>query len=76
MSSLSGALGAPPSAGGGRSLCDISRGIGAISLLGLVGSSLAVVLIASERPSFLAPVSRPGFFPAWMVGPLRGCCQG
>jgi hypothetical protein len=43
-----------------------------LSLAGLVTSSLAVVLIASERPSFLSPITRPGFFPAWMVGPLRG----
>jgi alpha-1,6-mannosyltransferase len=44
--------------------------------VGLVASSLAVVLIAAERPSFLAPITRPGFFPGWMVGPLRGLWPG
>jgi alpha-1,6-mannosyltransferase len=46
--------------------------IGALSLLALVIGALLVVLIAAERPSQLTPISKPGFFPFWMVGPLRG----
>jgi hypothetical protein len=46
--------------------------LGATTLLALPALSLAVVLIAAERPSFLSPVTRPGFFPAWLAGPLRG----
>jgi hypothetical protein len=45
---------------------------GAVSLIGLTATSLLAVVIAAERPSFLTPISRPGFFPTWMVGPLRG----
>ena len=73
MSSLSAAAVSPR----GRSLGALcAPAIAAVSLLGLVASSLTVVLIAAERPSFLAPVTRPGFFPAWMVGPLRGLWPG
>jgi hypothetical protein len=73
VSSLSAAAIAPR----GRSLGALcAPAIAAISLLGLVASSLTVVLIAAERPSFLAPVTRPGFFPAWLVGPLRGLWPG
>lgn len=46
--------------------------LGAGSLIGLVICSLAIVVIAAERPSFLAPATRPGFFPAWMARPLQG----
>ena len=73
MSSLSAAAVSPR----GRSLGALcAPAIAVVSLLGLVASSLTVVLIAAERPSFLAPVTRPGFFPAWMVGPLRGLWPG
>ncbi len=73
MSSLSAAAVSPR----GRSLGALcAPAIAAVSLLGLVASSLTVVLIAAERPSFLAPVTRPGFFPAWMIGPLRGLWPG
>jgi hypothetical protein len=48
------------------------RMLGGGSLLGLIACSLVTVVIAAERPSLLAPVSRPGFFPVWMAGPLRG----
>ena len=44
----------------------------AASLAGLIAGSLAIVAMAAERPSFLTPTSAPGFFPAWMAGPLRG----
>ncbi|MHB8659617.1 MAG: putative hexosyltransferase [Solirubrobacteraceae bacterium] len=53
-----------------------ARAAGGVSLVGLVASSLLVVVIAAERPSFLAPISRPGFFPGWMAGPLRGLWPG
>ena len=73
VSSLSAAAVSPR----GRSLGALcAPAIAAVSLLGLVASSLTVVLIAAERPSFLAPVTSPGFFPAWMVGPLRGLWPG
>jgi hypothetical protein len=45
---------------------------GAVSLVGLAAGSLFVVLAAAERPSFLAPLAREHYFPAWMAGPLRG----
>jgi Glycosyltransferase family 87 len=73
VSSLSAAAVSPRGQSLGA-LC--ARAIAALSLLGLVASSLTVVLIAAERPSFLAPFTRPGFFPAWMVGPLRGLWPG
>ena len=47
-----------------------------MSLAGLVAASLVIVVIAAERPSLLAPTTRPGFFPGWMVGPLRGLWPG
>jgi hypothetical protein len=58
------------SAVGGRER--LARASAATSLLGLVASSLLVVVIAAERPSFLTPLSERSFFPAWMAGPLRG----
>jgi len=53
-----------------------AQALGALSLIGLVAASGVIVAIAAERPSFLAPVTRPGFFPSWMVGPLRGLWPG
>jgi Glycosyltransferase family 87 len=41
----------------------------ATALLGSVGVSLAIVVAAAQRPSFLSGPARHGF-PAWMVGPL------
>jgi len=46
--------------------------VGALSLLALVIGALLVVVIAAERPSQLTPISKPGYFPLWMAGPLRG----
>jgi hypothetical protein len=41
-----------------------------IAALGVsVGVSVAVVLVAAERPSFLSGPAQRGF-PSWMVGPL------
>ena len=50
--------------------------LGAVSLLGLAAFSLTFVAIAANRPSFLVPPSRSGFFALWMVGPLRGLWPG
>ena len=50
--------------------------LGAISLLGLAASSLTFVAIAANRPSFLAPPSRSGFFALWMVGSFAGLWPG
>ncbi len=55
-----------------RASARLSSAIAALSLLGLVGGSLLVVVIAAERPSFLTPLSERGYFPDWMAGPLRG----
>lgn len=35
-----------------------------------------VVVIAAQHPSFLAPTTRPGFFPGWLAGPLGGLWPG
>jgi hypothetical protein len=45
--------------------------LGAVGLLGLTVGSLAIVIVADDRHSFLSPPSRAGF-PAWMSGPLGG----
>ena len=50
--------------------------LGAISLLGLTALSLTFVAIAANRPSFLVPPARAGFFALWMVGPFRGLWPG
>ena len=51
------------------------RLLGLLSLAGIVGGSLLVVLAAAERHSFLSPTSRHGF-PGWMSGPLAGLLPG
>lgn len=48
----------------------------ACSLLGILAASLVIVVLAADRPSSLAPISRPGFFPSWMAGPLGGLWPG
>lgn len=48
---------------------------GSLSLAGIVGGSLLVVLAAAERHSFLSPPSHAGF-PHWMSGPLTGLLPG
>ena len=72
---LRGAPGAAPSVRAPVSDRALSV-LGAISLLGLAASSLTFVAIAANRPSFLVPPSRSGFFALWMVGPLRGLWPG
>jgi alpha-1,6-mannosyltransferase len=48
---------------------------GGLSLVGIVGGSVLVVLAAAERRSFLSPTSHAGF-PHWMSGPLAGLLPG
>ncbi len=43
-----------------------------VALAAIVLVSLLVVVVAADRPSFLTPASRTGFFPAWIAGPLGG----
>ena len=50
--------------------------LGAVSLLGLTSVTLTFLAIAANRPSFLVPPSRSGFFALWMVGPFRGLWPG
>jgi len=52
------------------------RALGTLALGGLAAGSVATVAMAAQRPSFLTPTSRPGYFPAWMAGPLRGLWPG
>jgi len=49
-----------------------SNTLGACALGTIVLVLLAIVIAAAERPSFLSPFTRPGFFPRWMAGPLAG----
>ncbi len=58
--------------GAAKSSARLQSKVAAISLLALVGTSLLVVVIAAQRPSFLTPLSEHGYFPDWMAGPLRG----
>jgi alpha-1,6-mannosyltransferase len=43
-----------------------------ISLLGLVALSVLLVLLTAAHPNFMTPTANPGYFPAWMAGPLGG----
>lgn len=45
-------------------------------MLLLVTLTLLLVIIAADRPSVLARVSVPGFFPSWIAGPLGGLWPG
>lgn len=45
---------------------------GAVCLVVLVLCSLAIVLMAANRPSVLSATSHAGYFPHWMAGPLGG----
>jgi hypothetical protein len=45
--------------------------LGMIGLLCVTLGSLAIVIVADDRRSFLSPPSRAGF-PSWMSGPLGG----
>ena len=54
----------------------LGAGAAACSLLGILAASLVIVVLAADRPSPLAPISRPGFFPSWMAGPLGGLWPG
>ncbi len=50
--------------------CAGAVAVAALAVLTALSSLL--VIIAADRPSFLASGTRSGFFPAWLVGPLRG----
>ncbi|HWG09829.1 MAG TPA: hypothetical protein VN672_12580 [Solirubrobacteraceae bacterium] len=45
---------------------------GAVCLAAIVLCSLAVVLLAANRPSVLSATSHANYFPHWMTGPLGG----
>ncbi|HTA05834.1 MAG TPA: hypothetical protein VK774_05685, partial [Solirubrobacteraceae bacterium] len=45
---------------------------GAVCLIAIALCSVAVVLMAANRPSILSATSHPGYFPHWMTGPLGG----
>jgi len=69
-------------AAGTRAWPDLARigrltaaALGYLSLVAIVGTSLALVLAAAERHSFLSPPSHVGF-PRWMSGPLAGLLPG
>ena len=46
--------------------------VAAFALLYIVVCCSLIVLAAAARPSLLAAVTRPGYFPGWMAGPLGG----
>ena len=65
--------GADASRDGSRDWSDrILRVIGGALLVGLVAIALLIVVIAADRPSFLAPTTNNQFFPRWLAGPLGG----
>ncbi len=43
-----------------------------LSLVGLVGLSVLLVLLTAAHPSFMTPTTNRDYFPAWMAGPLGG----
>jgi hypothetical protein len=45
---------------------------GAVALAAIVLLSLALVLIAANRPSGITPTTHNNYFPGWMAGPLGG----
>ncbi|HTZ86791.1 MAG TPA: hypothetical protein VMB05_08995 [Solirubrobacteraceae bacterium] len=45
---------------------------GAVCLIVIVLCSLAIVVMAANRPSVLSATSHAGYFPHWMTGPLGG----
>jgi hypothetical protein len=46
--------------------------VAACSLAVLVACSALIIVMASDRPSFMAATSHTHFFPGWMAGPLGG----
>lgn len=58
------------------SLAPSRRRAAAVALGGMLVVSLALVLIAANRPSTLSPVTHEGFFPGWMAGPFGGLLPG
>jgi hypothetical protein len=46
--------------------------LGTLALLTIVGGCALIVVLAANRPSFLASTSIQHYFPGWMAGPLGG----
>jgi hypothetical protein len=46
--------------------------LGAVALAAIVALSLLVVVMAADRPSWMASTTHANFFPRWMAGPLGG----
>jgi hypothetical protein len=61
-------------ASGARDALGAERGAWAawVALAGILLGSFALVTIAADRPSGLAPTTHVDFFPRWMAGPLGG----
>jgi hypothetical protein len=55
----------------GRVLESASAVLGSLGLVVLTVTSVAIVIVADDRRSFLSPPTRAGF-PHWMGGPLMG----
>jgi hypothetical protein len=53
-----------------------ARRVAGASLSVVVLGSLLIVLVAADRPSFLAAISHAHYFPGWMAGPLGGVWPG
>src|SRR5580693_3697717 len=54
----------------GRRRVELTVGVGV--LVAILGCSLLLVVVAADRPSFLAATSTSHYFPHWMAGPLGG----
>jgi alpha-1,6-mannosyltransferase len=46
--------------------------VGALAMSAIVALSLLVVVMAADRPSWLASTTHSNYFPRWMAGPLGG----
>ncbi len=63
---------------GGRTRADAGAAsrtdqvIGALALIVILACGALIVLVAADRPSFLAATTIQHFFPRWMAGPLGG----
>ncbi|HEY7933454.1 MAG TPA: hypothetical protein VID48_06470 [Solirubrobacteraceae bacterium] len=54
----------------------IGARIGALALAAIVICSGLIVMMAANRPSFLAATTHVHYFPSWMAGPLGGLWPG
>jgi hypothetical protein len=64
--------------GGSGALIAVRRRarLGSVAMTAIVALSLLVVVMAADRPSWLASTTHPGFFPHWLAGPLGGLWPG